>query len=301
MTVETGISLLQAWREGGGELAHAAGPVFTKSTGAGPDLLFIHGFPTASWDFAKIWPAFTPYFRCHTLDMIGFGFSAKPVDYDYSIRVQADLCETFLAAHNVREVALVAHDYGDTVAQELLARFNEGSARQRIRRVILLNGGLFPETHQPVLLQKLLASPLGPLVARLTTYRQFAANMRRICACPLTDGETGAMWELMSGNNGVAVLPRLIGYMAERQRHRARWVGALQQSKVPVRLINGLDDPISGAHMVARYRELITDPDIVALAGVGHYPQIEAPGDVIEAALGFLHPPGFTARAPSRP
>ena len=32
-----------------------------------------------------------------------------------------------------------------------------------------------------------------------------------------------------------------------------------------------------GAHMVARYRELISNPDVVELAGVGHYPQIEAP------------------------
>ncbi|HAV68070.1 MAG TPA: alpha/beta hydrolase, partial [Alcanivorax sp.] len=47
-------------------------------------------------------------------------------------------------------------------------------------------------------------------------------------------------------------------------------------------------DPVSGGHMVARYRELIPDPDVVELAGVGHYPQTEAPDAVIDAARPFL-------------
>jgi pimeloyl-ACP methyl ester carboxylesterase len=80
-------------------------------------------------------------------------------------------------------------------------------------------------------------------------------------------------------------MPKLIGYMAERREHRERWVGALCKTKVPVRLIDGLVDPISGAHMVARYRELVPNPDIVELPGVGHYPQLEAPDKVVTAIL----------------
>ena len=267
---------------------HAAGPIFNRAEGSGSALLLIHGFPTASRDWAKLWPALALNYRCLTLDMIGFGYSAKPKKFAYSIRAQADLVEAFLATQNVREYAILAHDYGDTVAQELLARHNESSAKQHLTRVVLLNGGLFPETHRPVLIQKLLASSIGPLIARLATYRQFAANMRKICAQPPATSELEEMWQLMIFNDGLSVMPSLIGYMAERREHRDRWVGALQQSKVPIRLINGLRDPISGAHMVARYRELIPQPDIVALPDVGHYPQVEAPDAVVEALLGFL-------------
>jgi pimeloyl-ACP methyl ester carboxylesterase len=278
----------EQWHAGGTLFDAPAGPVFTNVAGRGSVLLLIHGFPTASWDWAKIWPALTPHFRCITLDMIGFGFSAKPAHFAYSIRAQADLCEALLADQNVSDYAIVAHDYGDTVAQELLARHHEGRARQRITRVILLNGGLFPETHRPLLLQKLLASPLGPAIARLTTYRKFAANMRALCAKPLADAEVDGMWRLMTFNNGLVVLPQLIRYMDERRQHRERWVGALQQSRIPLRLVNGLRDPISGAHMVARYRELIPRPDIVELPDAGHYPQVEAPEAVVAAIYAFL-------------
>jgi len=78
--------------------------------------------------------------------------------------------------------------------------------------------------------------------------------------------------------------------MAERREHRERWVGAITKPRVPIRVINGLADPVSGAHMIARYRELVASPDIVELPGVGHYPQVEAPDETVAAILAFTKP-----------
>ena len=280
------MSSLDSWRSAGSIFNSGFGPLFTRVDGAGPPLLFIHGFPTASWDWAKIWPAFTPHFHCLTMDMLGFDFSAKPGSAAYSISLQADLFEAWLRHQGIEHYGCIAHDYGDTVAQELLAR--QGTGSPRMTRLVLLNGGLFPEAHKPLWLQTLLAGPLGSLVARLTTRAKFAANMQRICKKPLDELEIDAMWTLVANNGGLQVLPKLIGYMAERRQRRARWVGALQHSAVPIRLIDGMDDPISGAHMVARYRQLVPHPDVIELAGVGHYPQLEAPTEVVSTALPFL-------------
>ena len=56
----------------------------------------------------------------------------------------------------------------------------------------------------------------------------------------------------------------LITYMRDRLEHRERWVTALQTSTVPLALINGSVDPVSGAHMVARYQELACRLDYLA-------------------------------------
>lgn len=64
--------------------------------------------------------------------------------------------------------------------------------------------------------------------------------------------------------------------MAERKVHRERWVGALQRATIPVVVIAGADDPVSGAHMVERYRDLVPRPETTLLEGIGHYPQVEA-------------------------
>ena len=274
------------WRARGDTFEWRGERIFFRVEGAGDPVLLVHGFPTASWDWSPIWPGLAARYRVLTLDMIGFGFSAKPRRFAYSIFAQADLFGALLAREGVSSYRLVSHDYGDTVAQELLARQQDDPSAPRILSACLLNGGLFPEAHRALFAQKLRASPLGPLIARLGSYRTFARSMRRIWGkTPVSDDELRAMWRLVSAHDGAAVLPQLIGYIAERRAHRDRWVGALVDSKLPLRLINGLLDPISGAHMAARYRELVPRPDVVELPAAGHYPQLEAPEAVLAAIL----------------
>ena len=273
------------WRSTGESFDWNGHAVFSRREGKGEALLLVHGFPTASWDYVSIWPRLAAHHDCLTLDMLGFGFSAKPKQFAYTIGGQADVFDAYLARAGVTRYHLLAHDYGVTVAQELLARQREGAAA-RIASVCLLNGGLFPETHRPLLAQRVLASRLGPWFARMSSFRMFRASMRSIWgATPPDDDELRAMWQLVTHDDGMSVMPQLIGYMAERRQRRERWVGALVETGVPVRLVNGLLDPISGAHMVARYRELAPHPEVVELPRVGHYPQLEAPEAVANAVL----------------
>ncbi|MGP1274077.1 MAG: alpha/beta fold hydrolase, partial [Caulobacterales bacterium] len=123
---------------------------------ARPALLLIHGFPTASWDWHGLWDALGQRFRLLAIDMIGFGFSAKPPGHTYSIKDQADLIAALCADLEVDETHILAHDYGDTVAQELLARHNGGEgSTPRLLSTVFLNGGLFPETHHATFNQRL--------------------------------------------------------------------------------------------------------------------------------------------------
>ncbi len=282
---------LDAWRRGGRHFPYRGHDVFFRDDGAGqPSLLCIHGFPSASWDWHKLWPSLTARFRVIAPDMLGFGLSAKPPDYDYSLRDQADLHEALLAHLGVTTVHVLAHDYGDSVAQELLARQGERADGVRLASVCLLNGGLFPESHRARPAQKMLRSPLGPLFARLATERRFAAGFAEVFGprTPPSPGELHTVWELNRHNDGLRVAPKIIRYIDERRAQRQRWVGALQHSAVPLRFVNGTDDPVSGRHMAERYRELVPNPDVVLLEGIGHYPQIEAPAQVLEAFLAFV-------------
>lgn len=281
---------LDTWRRGGRTFTYRGHEVFYCDDGAGPALLCIHGFPSASWDWHKLWPALIARFRVIAPDMLGFGLSAKPRDYHYSLRDQADLHEALLDALEVRSADVLAHDYGDSVAQELLARQLERSDGLRLRSVCLLNGGLFPESHRARTSQKLLRSPLGPLFARLASEGRFSANFAEVFG-PHTQpspGELHTVWQLNQHNQGLRVMPKIIRYIDERRAQRQRWVGALQHSRIPLRFVNGPEDPVSGRHMVERYRELVPNPDVVVLDGIGHYPQLEAPERVLAAVLEHL-------------
>ena len=282
---------LDAWRDAGRWHRHGEHAIFHRDEGAGPAILCIHGFPTASWDWHRLWARLTVRHRVVAPDLIGFGFSAKPRPYPYSIFDQATLCESLLAALGVNDVVVLAHDYGDTVAQELLARHDERrGAGLRLRGVCLLNGGLFPEAHRALPVQKLMASPLGPLLGRLSTPGRFRASLASVFGphTQPTRAELDDFARLVRHHDGGGITHRLLGYLDERRRHRARWVGALERTAVPLRLVDGALDPVSGRHMAERYRQLVPDPDVVVLDDVGHYPQVEAPDAVWTAFADFL-------------
>lgn len=280
---------LRDWVNAGEVLVLEGERIFTRTAvGSGrPPLLLIHGYPTASYDWYLVWPRLAARYSLYACDMLGFGLSAKPRDASYTIMRQADICQALLERFGVGAAHVLAHDYGDTVAQELLAREREG--RLRLLSVCFLNGGLFPETHRARLVQKLLAAPvIGPLLAKTMSRARFDATMRSIWGRrPPSDEELGDLWTLVEHDGGRQALARLINYMAERRRNRPRWVGALVESSVPRRLVCGADDPVSGAHLAVRYRELVPDPDVVLLEGVGHYPQIEDPDRVLGAYFAF--------------
>lgn len=276
---------LAAWEQGGTFSTLLGNRIFCRDGGAAnaPVLVLIHGFPIASWDFAALWAPLTARYRVITLDLRGFGFSDKP-QTSYSIIEQAELVEARLGELGIAKYHVLAHDYGDTVAQELLARAPGG-----LQSVCFLNGGLFPETHRPVLVQKLLLSPVGGFIARFTSSARFESNLRGIFGkqTPPSPEFLEGAWKLLTRADGLRVMQRLIHYMPQRVQHRERWVGALINSTVPLKLIDGADDPISGRHMAARYRELVPHADVTLLEGIGHYPQVEAPQAVLEAYLQF--------------
>ena len=180
-------------------------------------------------------------------------------------------------------------DYGGSVAQELLARDQEGLLPFSIARVGFLNGALFPEVHSPLLIQKLLGSPLGGLISRGLTRRTFERNFRRLFGpeTPPSRKDMDDFWYLLTYNNGRGILHNLIHFMEERRCHRNRWVGALQKAEQPMRLISGVADPVSGSAMARRYRELVPNADVVSLRNVGHYPHFESTGEVYRAWRDF--------------
>lgn len=285
----------QEWHERGKYFRYRkVHQIFYQEAGTGPVLVLLHGFPTASWDWHKVWPLLTAHYRVLAFDFIGFGFSDKPRQYDYSLMDQADLTEAFLQAKGINAYHVLAHDYGDTVAQELLARHyerNHGEAGTEpvLLSLCMLNGGIFPGTHHPRPIQEALASPLGFLLTPFLSKAKLRKNFKAIFGpeTQATAQEVDEFYQLIQHQNGKYLFHRLIRYMKERETHEGRWGAATCLGQLPQRLINGGFDPISGRHVADYYDNVVTDPDVVVLENIGHYPQTEAPEAVVAAFLAF--------------
>lgn len=282
---------LDGWKSGGEFFDHEGYPIFYRRSGTGNKILLcLHGFPTSSFDYREVWDALANEFTIVSLDLIGYGFSAKPYDFDYTTFAQADVVAALIEHLGAKRVHILAHDYGNTITQELLARADEEKLQFEIASICFLNGALFPETHRPILAQKLLISPLGRIFGSLIPDSRFSSSLASIFG-PETKPSPKELADhstLFNHNGGKRIAQKLIRYMAERKRYRDRWVKPLQNLKQPFLFINGSFDPVSGRHLVERFRELVPDQtNIVELPAIGHFPHLEAPDEVLANFLDF--------------
>jgi pimeloyl-ACP methyl ester carboxylesterase len=282
---------LDKWRAGGSYENVDGRDIFVRREGRGEEfLLCLHGFPTASFDYHKISDELGKEFNVVAFDMIGYGFSAKPNDLRYTTFDQMDALEKLIAKFGLARLHVLSHDYGNTIIQELLARRSEGKPSFEIRSICFLNGALFPETHRPILAQKILIGPLGALFGRFIPDSVFKKNLAKVFGPDTkpSEEELNDHIELFKFNGGKRIAHRLIRYMLERQVFRERWVDALHRIDVPFLMINGSADPVSGQHLVERFRESVPEQkNIVELAGIGHFPHLEAPAAVLRELSKF--------------
>jgi pimeloyl-ACP methyl ester carboxylesterase len=277
-----------AWeREGEYEEIYGRRTFVHAGEGSGPLLLLLHGFPSSSYDFRDLVPRLGGHAHL-TLDFLGFGLSEKPRGADFGLRAQADRVEeVHRRRFPGREVFLVAHDMGTSVATELLARDIEGQGSLDIRGVVLFNGSIVVERASLTSAQKLLRSPVGPIAARLTNRpffrRQFAALFSP--GHPLSDEEAEDQWELIRHNGGRSIAHETIAYIGERMRLAERWHGAVRSWPGDLRFVWGLLDPVATTNVLDALRELRPLAPVVELPDLGHYPQIEDPARIADAVL----------------
>ena len=279
-----------AWRELGTDAEFQGRRIHLfERDGRGPLLLFLHGFPSSSYDWRPLLdletehPALAP-------DFLGFGLSEKPRDHDYTLHWQADLVEELVRRRDSSPIFIVAHDMGTSVATELMARDQDGSLEMEIAGALLLNGSMIQGAASPTLGQRILRSAVGPLFSRLSSERFFRQQFGSIFSPdhPLSDEEADDQLALLCAGGGRTLNHKTIRYMEERFKHAERWHGALANWPKPLALAWGMLDPVATEAVLDAVLELRPAAELTRFEDLGHYPQIEDPERVAGALRGAL-------------
>lgn len=256
-----------------------------------PPLLVLHGFPTSSFDFHAVVDRLASKRRVVLFDFPGFGLSSKPAAYSYSLVEQAEVAWQVWRHLGIERGHLLAHDYGTSVATELLARRQRDLLPFDFTTVTLCNGSVHLELAQLTVSQKLLRDPrVGPVFARLANARFFKARMQALFADPqaVADAELEAMWEGLVRREGRARISDVSQYLRERRQFAHRWVGAWTQLDRPAHLVWGRADPVAVPAIAEQLHHECPGSTLTWLDSLGHYPMLEAPDSFIEALDPFL-------------
>ncbi|NXX55220.1 MEST protein, partial [Scopus umbretta] len=258
---------LLSWRSSGAYFTFKDQNIFYRDSigavGSSDIVILLHGFPTSSYDWCKIWEGLTQRFhRVIALDFVGFGFSDKPRPHRYSIFEQASIVEGLVRHLGLRhqKINLLSHDYGDTVAQELLHR-----------------------SLQPLMFWLLFEAVHGRrrFHLRLAAEAYIALQaISRLCST----------WRHRPLRNN-RFLFSILQYINQRKKHRDRWVGALMSASVPLHLIYGPLDPVNPhPEFLQLYKKVLPTSTVSVLDDhISHYPQLEDPTGFLNAYLNFIN------------
>lgn len=267
-----------------GRLTEIAGrKIFVSDAGSGPPILCLHGFPTSSYDYARILPKLAAQRRVVIFDFLGYGFSDKPQGHAYSLFEQADFALAVAEKLSLGPLTLLAHDMGSSVALELLRR-----PKLSVERLVLLNGSVFLRHYRPLITQRLLLHPqIGPLLTRLglINRRVFHAQFAKLFPKRPPDEELDLFWQLIQHTNGHLNYHLLIRYLQERKVHELTWLDALATHRAPLTVIWGQRDPVSVPAIAKEILLRRPDATYVPLPDIGHYPQWEDPDTVAKIVL----------------
>ncbi|XP_072027064.1 mesoderm-specific transcript protein-like [Amphiura filiformis] len=294
---------IKKWKQSGQYFEYKGHNRFYKeSKGSGRDediLMIFHGFPSSSYDYNKIWDDLTKMFgKVVVLDFLGYGLSDKPLGHNYLMVEHADSVEFLLKKLGHKRYHILSHDMGDTVAQELIHRQNKlteagKKGELEILSVCLMNGGIIPETIDMRLLQKVMLNPwLAPIAMRLSNRIMFKKGFGEVFGekTQPTPEEFDDYYSVIGYNDGHLVTNDLIQYLPQRFANRDKWVGALEQTKIPLHIIFGPSDPVNPHNtFLKRYKELVPHSGVTELPShISHYPHLEYPEGVVKAYKQFF-------------
>ncbi|MBT8219127.1 MAG: alpha/beta hydrolase [Bacteroidia bacterium] len=283
---------LKKWKGTGDIFKWRNHDIFYQQAGEGEAVFLLHGFVTSSWDWHLIWKDLSQHFHLFAPDFMGFGYSAKPVDYPYSYDERAELIYDLAALHGYDEIHLIARSFNVSLAQEMILRHNEGRSPVRIKSVVLLNGRLFPWTYQIAFSQWILLSPVGkwvgPLYGKGTLRRIYAKYFGKYIKMP--ESLVEEYYQLVKYNQGKKVIHLLIGYWHERLQKGKVWEQALKDTEIPIQLIWGIEgqDEVGGMKTLHYYRDHIQNQYLVMLKDIGHFAPLECPEVVSDYYIRFM-------------
>jgi pimeloyl-ACP methyl ester carboxylesterase len=255
-----------------GATADAAG-VKTNylEAGKGPDVVLIHGSGpgvTAYANWRLVIPKLGEDFHVVAPDMVGFGFTDRPDDIEYSVQTWADQTVGLMDSLGIQKAHLVGNSFGGAIALRIATQHPD-----RVDRMVLMGsmGVDFPITEG---------------LERVWGYEPSFENMRKVLDVFAFDRKL-VPDELAEVRYRASMQPGFQeSFAAMFPAPRQRWVDAMRTPDEEIRklthrtlIIHGREDQVIPVETTIKLMQLIDNGDVHVFSHCGHWVQIERNAD----------------------
>ncbi|HEX4901152.1 MAG TPA: alpha/beta hydrolase [Pyrinomonadaceae bacterium] len=254
---------------------------------AAPPLFLIHGFLSSTFVWSRVFLGLAAAgFRVIAPDLIGYGYSAKPRNFDYSIESQAKMLAGLLERLGSNGATLVGSSYGGAVAATVAL-----DQPELVRKLVLV-GAVSNNEPKRFMMMRLVRTPVvGDIVSPLLagSRRLLRARMKRVYdrhQASLDEFRVDVRFlPLRAAGTHRAIIRTVRNWDAERIQREARLI------KQPTLLIWGDNDPDVPLRDGEELQQQIESSRLLVFRDCGHHPQEEYPTSFTEAVLEFCDKP----------
>lgn len=240
--------------------------------GKGEPLILVHGVTTYSFIWRELIPTLSEDFDVVAVDLMGCGYSEKPLEADYSIKAQAEFITGLVDELGFEGgVHFAGHDIGGGIGQ-ILAVSHPG----RLRSLVLINTVGYD--YWPVQPVKVLRVPFIRDVVFATFNLGFFKMLIRQGVHrkeAITDEVMDFFWAPLREKDGKHGFLQLAKYL--NNRHLTEIAGGLRELDLPVLIIRGDNDIYLSPEISRRLHDDIKGSRLVRIENGGHFIQLDEP------------------------
>jgi pimeloyl-ACP methyl ester carboxylesterase len=254
-----------------------AGP--TDATEA---VLFVHGNPGSSSDWAALVDAAGAVGRAVAVDMPGFGKAHAPAAFAYDVDSYARFLEAARGELGIERVHLVVHDFGGPFG----LAWGLGHP-DRWASVVLMNVGVMPGYKWHSLAKRWRTPVLGELLQAFIPRAAWRREMQKNNPKGLPGEFVDKMYDDYDRETRRTVLK--LYRNTPDPGDRAQELGsALAKLHKPALVVWGASDPFLSVDYAEGQREFFDVQDVAILPESGHWAFQDDPERVRELVVGFL-------------
>jgi haloalkane dehalogenase len=265
----------------------SAGRLHYVDEGTGPVVCLLHGNPTWSYLYRQLIKGLAGSYRCIAPDLIGFGLSDKPPDWDYLPEQHAALVGTFLNHLDVSDITLVIQDWGGPIGMHYATRNEE-----KVKAFIVMNTWSWPVHDDPHFkrFSSLMGGAAGKFLIRnfdfFTRFVMKAATGDKNALRKTVHRQYLGVHPQRRDRKGMWVFPReIVGSTG--------WLDSIWNNREKVReksalVMCGMKDIAFREKELQQWTELFKNAEVHRFQETGHYVQEELGSKLSEWVAPFL-------------
>lgn len=259
-----------------------------QDEGQGDAILLLHGMAGSSQTWRSVIRPLSRKYRVIAPDLLGHGSSAKPRS-DYSLGAFAVLLRDLLDELGVARATVVGHSLGGGVAMQFVYQHPDYCERL----VLIGSGGLGPDVGWTL---RLLSAPGAELIMPIIAPQQVLTAGEKVrswfAKMGIESPRGGEIWNAYSSFSDAETRQAFLRTLRSVVDYRGQAVSALNRLNVradmPIMAIWGEQDAIIPVQHAYAALEARPDARVEVMPGVGHFPQVERPTEVVDLIDDFI-------------